>query len=491
MLATITYSYTVKGNEESVSTKVGSLLGLGSPLFRLKDQDGNVIKLPKTGVTASVSGENGDYQLNNIKQENLFYEENDSGAKNLLMVGCSVLLSDSLKWEFSTTGGIRHRFSLSVDQKKARTSDVKSDTGGPGLPQPAPGSMGTGPETWRPRFSGGFSTLSSGNMGPSLEVVKRRRAAAEAEAAAAAAAYAGRNSIKQEGDGGDGGCPGDFGAEERAEEEDGGGDELESGTLDWESPSQEVDTKIDDDGCGETCPFEMEEKEHIPTKREKEAQRLNEKLAAEAARTEELNRLREAEEENKLKRLREAEDENKQLRAALAAASAAATAAAAATEAAAALAAAQSASAAAAAAATAAALNVANPVVGVLQITKTVGEKLVEGAEYEIRRGIPFSIGRDPKRGNKVLTPLSNKYSGVALSIKMADDGKFLLESSSGNGFLHGDVHHSCLKTPANGTATVGFDEEITIPAGISNPRDKGEQYSLVHNITFIIRKPN
>jgi len=126
MLATLTYKYTVKGKEEIISTKVRDVVGLGSQLFRLKDLNGNDIKLlPKTGVTVSVSNEQGIYQLNNIKQENLKYQENNSDETHLLMIKDYVTLRGSLDFEFTTAGGICHRFSLREDRKKSR---VDSDS---------------------------------------------------------------------------------------------------------------------------------------------------------------------------------------------------------------------------------------------------------------------------------------------------------------------------------------------------------------------------
>jgi hypothetical protein len=127
MSAMLTYTYTVKGSVQVISTRVRNSVDLGSNVFPLKDLNGDDIKIPsKSGIIASIKVEQGDYKLYNFKQVDFKYREDNSDATCLLMKGDYVLLGyHSLYFEFTTAGGICHRFVLRWDQKKSR---VDSDS---------------------------------------------------------------------------------------------------------------------------------------------------------------------------------------------------------------------------------------------------------------------------------------------------------------------------------------------------------------------------
>ena len=130
MSAMLTYTYkTTNGGEESISTRVRDVLGLGSQSFPLMNLNGTPVKLTRNGVTVTVSKVAGVYRMES-KQDGVKYRENFSGGASgwiLLLSGDFVELTDdvsTLEWEFVTNGGLLHRFSLTRDDKKSRTSDV-------------------------------------------------------------------------------------------------------------------------------------------------------------------------------------------------------------------------------------------------------------------------------------------------------------------------------------------------------------------------------
>jgi hypothetical protein len=126
----LTYTYkTTNGGEESISTRVRDVLGLGSQSFPLMNLNGTPVKLTRNGVTVTVSKVAGVYRMES-KQDGVKYRESFSGGASgwiLLLSGDFVELTDdvsTLEWEFVTNGGLLHRFSLTRDDKKSRTSDV-------------------------------------------------------------------------------------------------------------------------------------------------------------------------------------------------------------------------------------------------------------------------------------------------------------------------------------------------------------------------------
>ena len=130
MSAMLTYTYkTTNGGEESISTRVRDVLGLGSQSFPLMNLNGTPVKLTRNGVTVTVSKVAGVYRMES-KQDGVKYRETFSGGASgwiLLLSGDFVELTDdvsTLEWEFVTNGGLLHRFSLTRDDKKSRTSDV-------------------------------------------------------------------------------------------------------------------------------------------------------------------------------------------------------------------------------------------------------------------------------------------------------------------------------------------------------------------------------
>ena len=130
MSAMLTYTYNLaNGGEEIIHTRVRDVLGLGTQTFPLRNPNGTPVKPTRNGVTVTVTKVDGVYRIES-KQEGLKYREISSDGSTtwiLLTVNDFVELTEDiqiLEWEFETSGGIRHRFSLTLDNKKSKTGGV-------------------------------------------------------------------------------------------------------------------------------------------------------------------------------------------------------------------------------------------------------------------------------------------------------------------------------------------------------------------------------
>jgi len=126
----LTYTYSLaNGGDESICVRVRDVLGLGSQSFPLRNPNGTPVKLTRNGVTVTVSKVDGVYRMES-KQDGVKYREIFSGGASglmLLLSGDFVELTEdirTLEWEFVSNGGFLHRFSLTRDDKKSKTSDV-------------------------------------------------------------------------------------------------------------------------------------------------------------------------------------------------------------------------------------------------------------------------------------------------------------------------------------------------------------------------------
>jgi hypothetical protein len=129
MSAMLTYTYNLaNGGEKSIHTRVRDVLGLGTQSFPLRNPNETPIKPTRNGVTVTISKVDGVYRIES-KQEGVQYREITSDGSTtliLLLAGDYVELTEmvkTLEWEFETSGGVRHRFSLTPDNKKSKTGD--------------------------------------------------------------------------------------------------------------------------------------------------------------------------------------------------------------------------------------------------------------------------------------------------------------------------------------------------------------------------------
>lgn len=115
-------------------------------------------------------------------------------------------------------------------------------------------------------------------------------------------------------------------------------------------------------------------------------------------------------------------------------------------------------------------LSVDNPKLGVVHIVRSnipddEDHTAKAGNKFPIREGMLFTIGRlrNARPQHTVLTPDNDKHSRTALEIKPEND-KFTLESKGLNGFTTNGATYSTKN--GHTTASVGFDEEVTVIAG-------------------------